>query len=163
VKPDASPTARALLALELVQGRPVVTADRLADKLGSRSGPPAGTSASSARPASRSSPSVGPTAATASAAACGLRPTFSPPADLDPVAMLEEHLAVGWEYDVEVVIDAPVDTVARCLPRALGRLGPLGAGPAAWSAAPATRCGTPSSSRRAMELRLAVEGRTPAY
>lgn len=54
--------------------------------------------------------------------------TFSPPADLDPVAMLEEHLAVGWEYDVEVVIDAPVDTVARCLPRALGRLAPLDAG-----------------------------------
>jgi predicted DNA-binding transcriptional regulator YafY len=52
---------------------------------------------------------------------------FSPPADLDPVAMLEEHLAVGWEYDVEVVIDAPVDTVGRCLPRALGRLEPLDA------------------------------------
>jgi hypothetical protein len=51
--------------------------------------------------------------------------TFSPPADLDPVAMLEEHLAVGWEYDVEVVIDAPVDTVARCLPRAIGLLEPL--------------------------------------
>jgi hypothetical protein len=54
--------------------------------------------------------------------------TFSPPADLDPVAMLEEHLAVGWEYDVEVVIDAPVEAVARCLPRALGRLEPLDAG-----------------------------------
>lgn len=53
--------------------------------------------------------------------------TFSPPPDLDPVAMLEEHLAVGWEYDVEVVIDAPVETVARCLPRALGRLEPLDA------------------------------------
>ncbi|MDT5026030.1 MAG: hypothetical protein QOE61_2456 [Micromonosporaceae bacterium] len=53
--------------------------------------------------------------------------TFSPPADLDPVAMLEEHLAVGWEYDVEVVIDAPVDTVARCLPRANGLLEPLDA------------------------------------
>jgi predicted DNA-binding transcriptional regulator YafY len=53
--------------------------------------------------------------------------TFSPPADLDPVAMLEEHLAVGWEYDVEVVIHAPVDTVTRCLPRALGRLEPLDA------------------------------------
>jgi predicted DNA-binding transcriptional regulator YafY len=51
--------------------------------------------------------------------------TFSPPADLDPVEMLEEHLAVGWEYDVEVVIDAPVETVARRLPRALGRLEPL--------------------------------------
>jgi predicted DNA-binding transcriptional regulator YafY len=55
---------------------------------------------------------------------------FDPPRDLDPVAMLEEHLAVGWEYDVEVVIDAPVDTVARCLPRALGRLEPLDAGTA---------------------------------
>jgi predicted DNA-binding transcriptional regulator YafY len=53
--------------------------------------------------------------------------TFVPPADLDPVAMLEEHLAVGWEYDVEVVIDAPVDTAARCLSRALGRLEPLDA------------------------------------
>jgi predicted DNA-binding transcriptional regulator YafY len=51
----------------------------------------------------------------------------SPPADLDPVAMLEEHLAVGWEYDVELVIDAPLETVTRCLPRALGRLEPLDA------------------------------------
>lgn len=53
--------------------------------------------------------------------------TFSPPAGLDPVTMLEEHLAVGWEYEAEVVIDAPVDTVARCLPRALGLLEPLDA------------------------------------
>lgn len=53
--------------------------------------------------------------------------TFSPPADLDPVALLEDHLAVGWEYDVEVVIDAPVETVAPCLPRAIGRLEPLAA------------------------------------
>ena len=53
--------------------------------------------------------------------------TFSPPADLDPVAFLEEHLAVGWEYDVEVVIDAPMETVAPCLPRVLGRLEPLDA------------------------------------
>ena len=52
---------------------------------------------------------------------------FSPPADLDPVATLEEHLAVGWEYDAEVVIEAPVDTVARRLPRALGLLEPLDA------------------------------------
>jgi predicted DNA-binding transcriptional regulator YafY len=54
--------------------------------------------------------------------------TARPPADLDPVVMLEEHLAVGWEYDAEVVIDAPFDTVARCVPRAVGRLEPLGAG-----------------------------------
>lgn len=54
--------------------------------------------------------------------------TFSPPADLDPVATLEEHLAVGWEFDVDAVIEAPVETVARCLPRTLGRLEPLDAG-----------------------------------
>ncbi|HEY3260119.1 MAG TPA: WYL domain-containing protein [Pseudonocardiaceae bacterium] len=53
--------------------------------------------------------------------------TFSPPADLDPVAMLEEHLAVGWEYDVEVVVEAPIETLASCLPRTLGRLEPLDA------------------------------------
>lgn len=34
MKPDASPTARALLALQLVQGSPGITAERLADKLG---------------------------------------------------------------------------------------------------------------------------------
>jgi len=48
--------------------------------------------------------------------------TFALPADLDPVALLEEHLAVGWEYDVEVVIEAALETVAPCVPRALGRL-----------------------------------------
>jgi predicted DNA-binding transcriptional regulator YafY len=53
--------------------------------------------------------------------------TFSPPADLDPVAMLEENLAAGWEYDVEVVVDAPVAVVGRCVPRTLGRLAPLDA------------------------------------
>jgi predicted DNA-binding transcriptional regulator YafY len=52
--------------------------------------------------------------------------TFSPPADLDPVATLEEHLAVGWEYDTEVIIDAPFERVCRCVPRAVGRLEPLG-------------------------------------
>jgi hypothetical protein len=53
--------------------------------------------------------------------------TFSPPADLDPVAVLEDHLAVGWEYDTELVIDAPLDVVARCLPRSLGSLEPVDA------------------------------------
>jgi predicted DNA-binding transcriptional regulator YafY len=53
--------------------------------------------------------------------------TFIPPADLDPVAMLEEHLAVGWEYDVEVAIDAPTETVQRCLSRAMGLLEPIDA------------------------------------
>ncbi len=48
--------------------------------------------------------------------------TFDVPADLDPVAALEEHLAVGWEYAVEVVVDAPLADVAAYLPRAMGRL-----------------------------------------
>lgn len=48
--------------------------------------------------------------------------TFAPSIDLDPVAVLEDHLAVGWEYSAEVVIQAPVEVVARCVPRALGRL-----------------------------------------
>ncbi len=42
---------------------------------------------------------------------------FTPPVGLDPVAMLEDHLAVGWEFDAEVVIDAPFERVARCVPR----------------------------------------------
>jgi predicted DNA-binding transcriptional regulator YafY len=48
------------------------------------------------------------------------------PGDLDPVAALEEHLAVGWEYATDVLIDAPVDVAAPCIPRSLGRLEPLG-------------------------------------
>ncbi|HZG96832.1 MAG TPA: WYL domain-containing protein [Nocardioidaceae bacterium] len=51
-----------------------------------------------------------------------LEQSFTVPADLDPVAVLEDHLAVGWEYAAEVVIDSPVETVRRWLPRALGRL-----------------------------------------
>ncbi len=54
-----------------------------------------------------------------------LAETFVPPVLLDPVAMLEEHLAAGWEYDVEILIDAPLDSVARCIPRTLGRLSPV--------------------------------------
>ena len=54
-----------------------------------------------------------------------LTDTCRVPADLDPVAVLEEHLAVGWEYDVEVLIEAPFETVNRCVPRALGRLEPV--------------------------------------
>lgn len=54
--------------------------------------------------------------------------TFVPPADLDPVADLEAHLAVGWEYQADVVIEAPAGDAARWVPRALGRLEPAGAG-----------------------------------
>ena len=53
---------------------------------------------------------------------------FDPPADLDPVALLEEHLGTGWEFDVEVVIDAPVDALERCLSRTLGKLTPVDVG-----------------------------------
>jgi predicted DNA-binding transcriptional regulator YafY len=51
--------------------------------------------------------------------------TFTPPTDLDPVTELEAHLATGWEYNVEVVIEASVEKVGFCLPRAAGRLEPL--------------------------------------
>jgi len=54
-----------------------------------------------------------------------LADSFRPPVDLDAVAMLEEHLGVGWEYEAEVVIDAAAASVARWLPRILGRLEPL--------------------------------------
>jgi len=55
-----------------------------------------------------------------------LSDTFTPPPDLDPVALLEEHLAIGWEYDVEVVVEAPLEDARRCVPRGLGRLEALG-------------------------------------
>lgn len=48
--------------------------------------------------------------------------TFTPPVDLDPIQALEEHLAQGWSYQVEVVVEAPVATVARWVPRSQGRL-----------------------------------------
>ncbi|MGD7788320.1 helix-turn-helix transcriptional regulator [Propionibacteriaceae bacterium Y1700] len=51
--------------------------------------------------------------------------TFTPPKDLDPVAELEDHLAVGWEYAVEVTIEAPHDHLARYVPRSIGRLEPI--------------------------------------
>lgn len=47
---------------------------------------------------------------------------FEPPTPLDPVATLEAHLASGWDYETEVLIEAPLDVVARCVPRTLGRL-----------------------------------------
>lgn len=48
--------------------------------------------------------------------------TFEPPADLDPVADLEHHLGAGWEYDVEVLFEAPYAALLDEVPRALGRL-----------------------------------------
>lgn len=51
-----------------------------------------------------------------------LQELFTVPADLDPVQALEEHLGMGWQYEVSVVIDAPAGLVRPCLPRTLGRL-----------------------------------------
>lgn len=51
-----------------------------------------------------------------------LEETYEPPTDIDPVALLEEHLAAGWEYDVQVRIHAAADQVRRVLPPSSGRL-----------------------------------------
>lgn len=51
-----------------------------------------------------------------------LADVVTPPADLDAVALLEESLATGWEYDVEVVIDAPLADAEQWFPRSFGRL-----------------------------------------
>jgi predicted DNA-binding transcriptional regulator YafY len=48
------------------------------------------------------------------------------PADLDALRVVEDHLAEGWSYEAEVRFDVPLKEAARCVPRALGRLEPLG-------------------------------------
>ena len=48
--------------------------------------------------------------------------TFEPPPGLDPLTAVEEQLAMGWKYAVEVVIDAPVEECRHWLPRSFGRL-----------------------------------------
>ncbi|MBS41997.1 MAG: transcriptional regulator [Nocardioides sp.] len=53
---------------------------------------------------------------------------FTPPTDVDPVDLLEQHLAEGWELEVEVRVAGPVEEVGRWLPRTLGRLDDDGAG-----------------------------------
>ena len=55
-----------------------------------------------------------------------LQETFTPPADLDPVAAVEEQLSQGWRYSVEVEIEASMADVAHWLPRSFGRLEALG-------------------------------------
>jgi predicted DNA-binding transcriptional regulator YafY len=49
---------------------------------------------------------------------------FRPPEDLNPVAVLEEHLGLGWPYATRVVFDAPVEVVARHVRPPMGRLEP---------------------------------------
>ena len=51
--------------------------------------------------------------------------SFVPPAELDPLAAVEEHLAMGWRYPIEVEIDAPLDDAACWIPRSMGRLEPI--------------------------------------
>ena len=49
---------------------------------------------------------------------------FERPPDLDAVGLVEESLGSGWEYDTEVVIEAPLGRVVW-VPRAMGRLEPV--------------------------------------
>lgn len=51
---------------------------------------------------------------------------FDPPEDLDPVAVLEEHLGSGWAFSTRVVFEAPAAEVAPWIRPAMGRLEPLG-------------------------------------
>ncbi|MEU9593044.1 WYL domain-containing protein [Streptomyces sp. NPDC048193] len=53
---------------------------------------------------------------------------FAPPEDLDPVAVLEEHLGLGWEFATRVVFDAPPGEVAPWIRPPMGRLEPSGDG-----------------------------------
>jgi predicted DNA-binding transcriptional regulator YafY len=54
--------------------------------------------------------------------------TFTPPADLDALRILEEHLSQGWDYPVDVVVDATPEETARWIRRSLARLEPDGDG-----------------------------------
>ena len=56
------------------------------------------------------------------AAVTALTGRFDPPRGVDPVALLESHLASGWAYGAVIIIDAPIDEVSRWLPTHLGRL-----------------------------------------
>ena len=52
--------------------------------------------------------------------------TFTAPAGIDPVAVLEENLAAGWEHEVRVVVHAPLDEVTPYLRPVMGRPEALG-------------------------------------
>lgn len=54
--------------------------------------------------------------------------TFTPPPDLDPVSALERHLGQGWDFPVEVAVDAPADLVVQCIPRTMGVVEPVDEG-----------------------------------
>lgn len=48
--------------------------------------------------------------------------TYEIPADLDPVAAVEEHLADGWTHQVETRFAVGREAAVLCVPRTLGRL-----------------------------------------
>jgi hypothetical protein len=62
------------------------------------------------------------------AAAEALPEVFTPPPDLDALRTLEEHLSHGWDFQVDVLVDASVEETSRSLPRSMGVLEPDGAG-----------------------------------
>ncbi|GGT51193.1 transcriptional regulator [Streptomyces kurssanovii] len=60
-----------------------------------------------------------------------VRPTvhwFEPPEGMDPVAVLEENLGLGWEFATRVVFEAPLAEVVPWIRPPMGRLEPLGDG-----------------------------------
>jgi predicted DNA-binding transcriptional regulator YafY len=56
------------------------------------------------------------------------REKFQPPVGLDPVAVLEENLGSGWQFDTRVVFDAPIVQVAPWISPPMGRLQAAGDG-----------------------------------
>lgn len=48
--------------------------------------------------------------------------TFDAPTDLDPIAVVEEHLSEGWRHEVVVDFAACVDEVRQWIPRSRGSL-----------------------------------------
>jgi predicted DNA-binding transcriptional regulator YafY len=61
-------------------------------------------------------------------AAAALPATFTPPPGLDALRVLEEHLSQGWEYEVDVIVDAPAAVARRWLPRCMAMTEPHGDG-----------------------------------
>lgn len=53
--------------------------------------------------------------------------SFELPDDLDPVAVLEQNFAVGWEFATEVEIDAPAAEMSEWVSPSIGRIEPIDA------------------------------------
>ena len=53
---------------------------------------------------------------------------FRAPADLDCVALLEQHLGRGWPFEARVLFDAPLDRVAPYIRPPMGSLQPAASG-----------------------------------